>query len=341
MSGCRVAIACLLLTVSCPAQVPQTSNTTENLRGLSVPSDSIAWASGSHGAYLRTVDGGKSWTAAQVPGADALDFRDIEAFGKHVAYVLAAGPGEQSRIYKTTDAGRHWVPQFTNHDPRGFLDCMAFWDNNHGIVLGDPVDGKFVLLTTDDGGRHWKQLRNSPSAIEGEGAFAASGTCIATTEKEHVWFASGGTAARVFHSGERGRTWSVVESPLPHSNVSSGIFSIAFSDRTHGVIAGGDYKAPGQGTNNLAFTRDGGKSWQLSPVSPQRYFSAVTLLVRPGQPDAMLAVGTALAALSDDVRARVWRATWHANLNAVAFGRDGTALAVGTKGLIVKFPLSP
>jgi hypothetical protein len=33
-----------------------------------------------------------------VPGAEKLDFRDVEAFGESTAYLLSAGPGEGSRI---------------------------------------------------------------------------------------------------------------------------------------------------------------------------------------------------------------------------------------------------
>src|SRR5215467_7909995 len=163
-----------------------------------------------------TVDGGNTWIAAQVPAAESLDFRDVEGFSSDLAYLLSAGPGEQSRIYKTTNAGKSWVLQMTNHDPMGFLDCMAFWDLDHGIVVGDPVDGKFVLFLTDDGGTHWVQVPASriPPAFDGEGAFAASGTSIAVQASGDVWFGTGGKAARVFHSSDRGRTWAVMTRPL-------------------------------------------------------------------------------------------------------------------------------
>ena len=177
----------VLLAASLVAQnlIVQKSNTTENLRGISVLPNQVAWASGTHGTYLRTTDGGTSWHAAQVPSAEALDFRDVEAFSADLAYLLSAGPGEQSRIYKTTDAGKTWALQFTNKNPKGFFDCMAFWDRDHGIALGDPVTDnsgklKFELITTGNGGTTWEPLtpESLPPAIEGEGAFAASGTCI-------------------------------------------------------------------------------------------------------------------------------------------------------------------
>jgi photosystem II stability/assembly factor-like uncharacterized protein len=332
-------IAAIPFLASCLfAQSVQNSHTTENLRGVSAPAPKVVWASGTHGTYLRTTDGGTTWTAAQVPGAETLDFRDVEAFDTNLAYLLAAGPDEQSRIYKTTDAGNTWQLQFTNHDPHGFFDCMAFWNGNHGIAVGDPVDGKFELITTRDGGRHWKHIDANalPPAIDGEGAFAASGTCIAVQGKSNVWFATGGKAARVFHSANAGTTWTVVDTPIIHGADSSGIFSIAFRDPLHSAIAGGDYKQPDKDGPNLAFTEDGGHTWTLAPISPQWYFSAVafstsSIVVNSG----VFALGSAHAAYAVTIGDKSWKKTWDLNLNAIAIAPDGQAFAVGPNGLIV------
>ncbi len=286
----------------------QPSHTKESLRGVSAVSREVAWASGTHGTYLRTTDAGRTWIPAQVPDAAALDFRGVVAFSADEAFLMSAGPGDQSRIYHTTDAGQHWQLQFTNPNPKGFFDSMAFWDPKHGIVLGDPIGYsnpdesgklKFELLLTNDG-QTWHPIPPSqlPPAAEGEGAFAASNTCIAIlpqivtrkgaasaphkpAQKEgasapdpNIWFGTGGKAARVFHSPDRGQTWSVVDTPIVHGPDSAGIFSIAFRDSAHGVIAGGDYKHPNQDGPNLAFTNDGGKTWTLSLLHPQAYFSA-------------------------------------------------------------------
>jgi photosystem II stability/assembly factor-like uncharacterized protein len=276
----RVAILVVLLISNSFGElwIPQESHTKESLRGLSVVSKRVVWASGTHGTYLRTTDSGKTWVPAPVPGAESLDFRDVEAFSADLAYLLAAGPGEQSRIYKTADGGKHWDLQFTNHEPKGFLDCMAFWDPQRGIVVGDPVSGKFQLLTTEDGGQHWNYVspENLPPATDGEGAFAASGTCIITQGKSNVWFVTGGSAARVFRSTDSGKTWSVSDTSIMHGPASAGIFSIAFRDARHGVIAGGDYKEPAKGGANLAKTNDGGKTWALVAAQPQNYFSSIS-----------------------------------------------------------------
>ncbi|MGA7358240.1 MAG: hypothetical protein WBW70_05265 [Candidatus Sulfotelmatobacter sp.] len=266
-----------------PARQTHPSNTTENLRGVSAVSQQIAWASGTHGIYLRTTDAGRTWIPAQVSDATALDFRGVVAFSADEAFLMSAGPGDQSRIYHTTDAGQHWQLQFTNSNPKAFFDAIAFWDPTHGIVLGDPISDnsgqlKFQLLLTTDG-QSWTPVPPSqlPPALVGEGAFAASNTCLAILPNNdpNIWFATGGKAARVFHSPDRGRTWQVFNTPITHGRDSAGIFSIAFRDGNHGVIAGGDYKHPDQDGLNLAFTSDAGKTWTVSRIFPQSYYSAV------------------------------------------------------------------
>src|SRR6201999_3433038 len=99
-----------------------------------------------------------------------------------------------------------------------------------GIVLGDPVNGEFTIFTTDDGGEHWAR-QHTPKALEKEGAFAASGTCLIARGRNDAWFGTGGPgAARLFHSKNRGRTWTVVTTPIRNDSASAGIFSISFSD---------------------------------------------------------------------------------------------------------------
>jgi photosystem II stability/assembly factor-like uncharacterized protein len=262
----------------------QFSHTTENLRGVSAVSRQVAWASGTHGTYLRTIDGGRTWTPAQVPDAVALDFRAVVAFSADEAFLMSAGPGEQSRIYHTSDAGKHWQLQFSNTNPKGFFDSMVFWDANHGIVLGDPIPDesgklKFEVLLTENG-QNWRAIppAQMPDAREGEGAFAASNTCIAIVRGDsdpNIWFATGGKVARLFHSGDRGKSWQVYETPIVHAPESAGILSMAFRDPMHGVIVGGDYKHPKKDGPNLAYTDDGGKTWTLPPLHPLAYFSAV------------------------------------------------------------------
>ncbi len=313
----------------------QESHTKESLRGVSAVDENVVWASGTHGTYLLTTDGGKNWAAHRVSGAEDLDFRGVKAFGAE-AFLLASGPGDKSRIYHTADFGKHWELQFTNSEPKGFLDCMAFSDPKHGVIVGDPVNGKFQILRTTDGGKNWRYAdsKGMPAAIEGEGAFAASNSCIATSGRTKAWFVTGGTAARVFHSTDGGENWSVAETPMAHGAASQGIFSVAFKDDLHGVIAGGDYAHPEQGGNNLAVTEDGGKTWESAAIQPQKYFSAVAF-VRGGSPDSVAAVGTSISALSKD-EFHTWDSSLSTGFSAID-SANGKVYAAGANGVVGKF----
>src|SRR5688572_9121123 len=183
-----IAIFILVLSAAAAGQwVKQTVNTTASLRGLSVVSEKVIWASGTGGTVIKTTDGGKAWRVMAVPGADKLDFRDIEAFDSNTAYVLSIGNGDTSRIYKTVNGGDSWTLQFTNSEPKAFFDAIACWDANNCVAMSDPVDNRFVLISTVDGTTWTKPGtdRRSPPvpAGAGEAAFAASGTCLITRGK--------------------------------------------------------------------------------------------------------------------------------------------------------------
>ncbi len=252
------------LLVTAPSLTLQTSGVTARLRGVSAVSDRVAWVSGSGTTVLRTSDGGATWQTLTVTD-DALDFRDIDAVDSQTAYVLSIGNGAASRIYKTSDAGATWALQFKNNDSKAFFDAMSFWDADHGIIMGDSIDGQLCVMTTENGGRNWVRVPSSalPPALPNEGAFAASGTNIAVFGKTDAWIGTGAAArARVLLTHDRGRTWKISETPLVSSS-SAGIFSVAFRDAKHGVIVGGDYMKEKEAVDNLAVTNDGGATWTL------------------------------------------------------------------------------
>ena len=260
-------------------------DTTEQFRGLDAVSHNVAWVGGSNGSVFRTVDGGDTWANVSPPGSAGLVFRDVEAFGRNRAVVLAIGEADASRIYRTEDGGQTWTRTFTNPDPLAFYDCMAFSDARHGLALSDPPDGKFRIIATHDGGRSWQVRSNAgmPAALDGEFAFAASGTCITTTGKHDFWFGSGGGAqARVFHSRDFGKTWTVAATPVL-SATTGGIFSLAFRDARHGFAIGGDYLATSEAVDALAVTEDGGSTWRLVPAedAPAFYRSGSAFVQRP------------------------------------------------------------
>jgi len=335
----------LLMALMFPISLPtatahwekQSSATTVRLRGVSAVNAQVAWASGQGGTYTRTIDGGRTWHSAVVPGAEALDFRDVDAFDASTAYLLAIGEGDKSRIYKTTDGGASWTMQFKNENPAAFFDAMAFWDRDHGIAMSDPVEGRFFVITTADGGRTWtpSPAAGMPKALEGEGGFAASGTCITVQGKDNVWFGTGGpNGARVFRSSDRGRTWGVATAPLA-SGKAAGIFSLTFWNQRNGVAVGGDYTKERDGAGNVATTNDGGRTWKGVDVSrPPGYRSAV---VRgPGASRIeLIAVGPSGTDYSLD-GGRSWRPIGGEGFHAVGFAA-AAGWAVGENGTIARY----
>ncbi len=236
--------------------------------GLSVVDSSTVWAAGTGGRVARTTDGGRSWSVAVVPGADSLQFRDVAAFSATDAFVLSIGNGPSSRIYHTTDGGKSWSLSFENQDPHAFFDCFSFWDRQRGVAFSDSHDGEFTLIRTMDGGRTWTRVDTArvPNALPGEGAFAASGTCITTRPGGLAWFGTGASAVdtRVFRSTDYGASWKAYPTPIASPSTTAGIFSIAFRDDQHGVIVGGDDGHRDSLYENVAVTDDGGVTWKMA-----------------------------------------------------------------------------
>jgi photosystem II stability/assembly factor-like uncharacterized protein len=328
-----------------PRWTPQASGVTARLRGVTVVSAEVAWASGTNGTVLRTGDGGRSWTRLTVPDSGQLDFRDIDAVDASTAFVLSIGPGDASRIYRTRDAGATWDLQFANTDPQAFFDAMAFWDETRGVAFSDSVDGRFVILVTRNGGRTWSRVPQDglPPALDNEGAFAASGTNVAVSGRDHVWIGTGAAArSRVLRSADGGRTWSIADTPLA-SGASSGIFSIAFRDSMHGILVGGDYRKENDAVDNVATTSDGGATWTLSGSSGVRGpgsqalsgFRSVVAPV-PGKPRSWIAVGPSGADVSND-DGRTWTRIDGPGFHTFSFARRAAVgWGAGERGAIAR-----
>ncbi len=262
----------------------------EQYRGLDPVNRRVAWVSGENGSVLRTTNGGRTWKDVSPAGTVGMAFRDVEAKNARHASVLAIGTGTDSRIYTTGSGGRHWRLAFVNHAPNAFYDCMAFWPGHrNGLAVSDPVDGKFRLVRTRDGGHSWHRVPSAgmPPAVDGEFAFAASGTCLVTAGRSTVYLASGGAASRIFHSADRGRRWRVTDGPIP-AGPTSGVYSIAFKSPRVGIAVGGDFTAPDAATPS-GLTRTHGRTWMVrgstlgyrSGVAWVSKWSAVAVAVGP------------------------------------------------------------
>ncbi|MBM4185819.1 MAG: oxidoreductase [Gemmatimonadetes bacterium] len=310
---------------------PQVSGTTARFQAVSVVDSTTAWASGTRGSYLVTSDGGLNWRVGQVPGADSLEFRDVHAFDAKRAVLLAAGPGDKSRLYHTADGGLSWREVFRNADPVAFYDCIDF-AGPIGVAVSDAVAGRFPLLRSTDHGATWTAW--SPpgpaiAAIEGEGAFAASGTCLTMRPDGSAWVgtAKGGRVIRFGPPGSR-----ATETPIIRNLPTAGIASLAFLDDRFGIAVGGDLAQPEGFTDNVIVTTDGGTSWRLAgrPPIPGSIYGVAFV---PGRGRTVVAVSPKGAVWSPD-GGNSWRRLAEGDYWGVGFGPDGTGWIVGAAGRI-------
>ncbi|MGA2354326.1 MAG: hypothetical protein ABSG02_07510 [Terriglobales bacterium] len=320
----------------------QTSGVDSNLRGVSVSyaltekHDYVVWASGSNGVILRSTNEGATWKQLAVKGGGDLDFRGVKGFDADTAFVMSSGDGDKSRIYKTTDGGNSWRLEYSDKRPGFFLDALVCDSKTHCLALSDPVDEKFLVLSTDDG-EHWTELPRDkmPAALPKEGAFAASGTSLAICDRgDNIYFGTGGAAvARVFRSADHGRSWTVAETPIASGNASSGILSVACGGFLV-VAVGGDYKDPDNAKRVAAYSNDFGATWHLAEQQPGGYRSAVA---ECGYGD-FAAVGPNGTDISHDDGGKSvhWQHTDRLNLNAASC-EGQHCWAVGPKGAIARF----
>ena len=208
----------------------------------------------------------------------------MHAVDADTAYLMSAGPGEASRIYKTDDGGASWTAQFVNDVPEAFFDCMDFWDPLSGLAYSDSVGGEMVLIRTRDGAT-WERIdaASLPHPLPGEGGFAASGTCAAVLGEQTAFIAMGVGGARVLKTTDRGDSWEVITTPVPHGNETSGLTSVTFLANGTGIAAGGDISAPDDYDDNVAMSEDFGESWWLvaGPTFPGAVYGVAYV---PGAP---------------------------------------------------------
>jgi photosystem II stability/assembly factor-like uncharacterized protein len=331
----------LLIPLSLAAQGPivteQTSGTTALLQAVSPVNERVVWVSGHKGTVLRTQDGGATWQARPVVGAETMEFRDVHALSADKAWVLAAGPGEKSRIYHTADGGTTWALQFTNTDTTAFFDCFTFFDAKRGVAFSDAAGGRTTMLRTENGGTTWALLPASavPPALEGEGAFAASGGCLVSHGQRDAWVATGSPEARLLRTRDQGKSWQVQATPFVRGE-GAGMTATSWLDtkRGIGVAARISQMRTDTAAAVVGITDDGGVTWTMRPRPAVRgsFFGVAWV---PG-PDRNTAVASTLGGLlvTRDAGVTWSAATPHQYWSVGGAGRS--AWGVGPGGRITK-----
>ncbi len=249
-----------------------TSGEKTSIRGLSVVSDKVMWASGSNGMVGRSIDGGATWEWEQVKNFEKTDFRDIEAFDASTSIIM--GIAEPAYILKTTDAGKTWRVVYENKTKGMFLDAMDFSNEQNGIVIGDPINNNFFIATTINGGNSWQDIpkNNSPIANSGEACFASSGTNIRMFKNAFVFFITGGLRSRLFFGNN------AIDLPIIQGKETTGANSVAVKNKKTLLVVGGDFNAPASTSKNCFISQDGGKTWAAPSIGPNGYRSCVEYL---------------------------------------------------------------
>ena len=261
-----------------------------SIRAIEVIDKNTVWFAGSKGIHGSTKNAGNTWDIDSIKiGKTALEFRAISITEDAIFLLNVASP---AYLLKSVDQGDNWDIVYQENHPDCFYNSMKFWDNQHGIAVGDPIEGCLSVLLTNDGGNHWRKLDCSelPATFDGEAGFAASNTNIAL-HGDQAWLATGGKKSRVFHSPDKGKTWEVVDSPIQEGGKMTGIFSIDFYDENQGAIIGGDWENQSINTKNKALTYDGGKTWQLINDGKEPGYRSCIQFISNSNAQKIIAIG--------------------------------------------------
>ena len=261
-----------------------------------------------------------------------LEFRSI---AQTSSSIFIANVGNPAFIYKFSKDLQQKELVYEEHNEKVFYDSMQFWNDQEGIAIGDPIENCFCMLITRNGGATWTKVTcsNLPDLAEGEAAFAASNTNI-VIKGGKTWIVSGGKKARVFFSSDKGKTWSVNNSPVIQGEAMTGIFTADFYNEKIGFIAGGNYEKPNQNFGNKALTTNGGKTWDLVSENQGFGYASCVQFVPDSKGKQLVSVGANGIYYSSD-KGNSWKQfSSDSSLFTIRFINKSTAIAAGKDKMV-------
>lgn len=261
-----------------------------------------------------------------------LEFRSI---AQTSSSIFIANVGNPAFIYKFSKDLQQKELVYEEHNEKVFYDSMQFWNDQEGIAIGDPIENCLCMLITRDGGATWTKVScsNLPEVNEGEAAFAASNTNI-VIKGDKTWIISGGKKARVFFSSDKGKTWSVNNSPVIQGEAMTGIFTADFYNEKIGFIAGGNYEKPNQNFGNKALTLNGGKTWDLVSENQGFGYASCVQFVPDSKGEQLVSVGANGIYYSSD-KGNSWKQfSSDSSLFTIRFINKSTAIAAGKNKMV-------
>ena len=297
------------------------------------------------------IDSNKVWYAANKGQYGSIDLATDKRFSGHVTkdtlslefrniaqtkeFIFILNVGTPALLYRISKDGSRIKKMYQENHPKAFYDSMQFWNNDEGIAMGDPTENCLSVLITRDGGTTWNKVscENLPKVVDGEAAFAASNTNLVVKGNE-TWMVSGGKKSRVFYSSNKGKSWSVVETPIVQGEAMTGIFTADFYDATNGFIAGGNYEKLQQNFGNKAFTKDGGKTWKLIAEKEGFGYASCVQYVPNSNGQQLVTVGASGVFYSSNSGEKWSRFSDDTSLYTIRFMNDSTAIAAGKDKIV-------
>jgi photosystem II stability/assembly factor-like uncharacterized protein len=223
------------------------------------------WASGTNGGIYQSTDNGQQWKRIEGPkDSENLQFRDIQPLANGGLIVMSAGEGDNSRIYRTDDSGKHWQLQISGQRASTFYDCMHFINEQDGWLYGDSDEDGLFILATNDGGTSWQRQTLPFAAQAGEGGFASSGTCLNQGQDGNIYIGTGnGITPRVLI--KNGLDWHTLDVPLAGGEA-AGVFSLQQTEQWL-YIFGGSLKEQDKPAKALRYNL-AEKVWNSFPEGP-------------------------------------------------------------------------
>ena len=268
----------------------------------------------------------------KLPSEKNAEYRSMAETEK---YVFILNVGNPALLYKISKENLSYELVYQENHDKVFYDSMQFWNDKEGIAIGDPIEGGFSVITTRDGGVSWQKMPSDrlPHLEEGEAAFAASNTNIVIKGKT-TWLVSGGKKARVFYSSNKGKSWSVVETPIVQGKQMTGIFTADFYNSSVGFISGGNYEVLNQNFDNKAVTHDGGKTWKLVAQNQGFGYASCIQYIPNSHGKGLISAGASGIYYSDDGGSS-WK-QWSADssLYTIRLLNGNTAIAAGKNKVI-------
>lgn len=140
----------------------------ERLYEVQFVSDDEGWVGGEKGALYKTSDGGKLWHRIKLDVPAESEIVSIDFLNPSLGWVVAAkhdyadDDRSQSWVYQTADGGQTW--RFQYGEEKSEVVKVVFVSEQEGWLTGvkyiglSPLRRTFLVLHTNDQGRHWADV---------------------------------------------------------------------------------------------------------------------------------------------------------------------------------------